>query len=215
MFFKKEKKVLDLIVQYIDSAEACIQSAEKAIQFYLDGDLKQAKTAARLTADTESEADLIRYDIRDKLYLGAYMPLIREDIYKLVENVDKVANAGEACSDFFLNQRPTVPQELKPQFQEIVQKSLGIMLPLKEALLCFFKGQCPHELARQFAKEVGLKESEVDNLEWDLTKDIFTSSLDFSRQLHLKLCLDAIVEVSDRAEDAVDRVALATLKSVF
>ena len=51
----------------------------------------------------ESNADLVRYDLRDKLYSGAYLPLLQEDIYKLIESIDKVANAGEACCDFFLD----------------------------------------------------------------------------------------------------------------
>jgi uncharacterized protein Yka (UPF0111/DUF47 family) len=38
--------------------------------------------------------------------------------------------------------------------------------------------------------------------------------MDFARKLHLKLCLDSIVEVSDRAEDAGDQLELATLKSM-
>jgi uncharacterized protein Yka (UPF0111/DUF47 family) len=47
-----------------------------------------------------------------------------------------------------------------------------------------------------------------------LTKEIFNSKLDFAHQNHLKLCLDTIVEVSDRAEDAGDQLELATLKSM-
>jgi uncharacterized protein Yka (UPF0111/DUF47 family) len=38
--------------------------------------------------------------------------------------------------------------------------------------------------------------------------------LDFAHQLHLKLCLDGITEVADRAEDAGDQLELATLKSM-
>ena len=61
---------------------------------------------------------------------------------------------------------------------------------------------------------VGAIESDVDKIEWELTKEIFTASLEHSRMLHLRLCLDNIVEISDRAEDAADRLELVTLKSV-
>ena len=66
----------------------------------------------------------------------------------------------------------------------------------------------------QYARKIGIQESRVDKLEWDLTKEIFNSELDFAHQSHLKLCLDSIVEVSDRAEDAGDQLELATLKSM-
>jgi hypothetical protein len=142
------------------------------------------------------------------------LPLLREDIYKLVESIDKVANAGEASCDFFLNQRPIVPEDMRPQFIAVVRGSLGIIDHLKLAVLCYFKGECKIETVREHTKEIGLQESRVDKIEWDLTKEIFTSPLDFSQKIHLKLCLDSIVEVSDRAEDAGDQLELATLKSM-
>jgi uncharacterized protein Yka (UPF0111/DUF47 family) len=103
---------------------------------------------------------------------------------------------------------------LKPAFFEVVGESLGIIDNLKFAVLCYFKGECKIDTIRAHTKEIGLQESRVDKLEWDLTKAIFTSDMDFAHQLHLKLCLDCIVEVSDRAEDAGDQLELATLKSV-
>ena len=65
------------------------------------------------TVKIETQADLIRHEIRNKLYYGAYMPLLREDIYKLVECIDMVANSAEKCCDFFLNQRPVIPDFFK------------------------------------------------------------------------------------------------------
>ena len=113
-----------------------------------------------------------------------------------------------------MNQRPVIPDELAPRFLDAVQESLGIGAPLKLAVLCYLKGICPIEVARQHSKEIGVKESDVDKIEWDLTKEIFSSSLDYSHKIHLRLCLDHIVEVSDLAEDAADRLDLVTLKSI-
>jgi len=215
MFFKKEKEVIELIIKYLDEAEKCMTSCKDAVKHYIDNDIKNAKVLARQTRTLESDADIIRYEIRDKLYSGAYLPVLREDIYKLVESIDKVANAAEAFCDFFLNQRPQIPDDLKPQFWDAISRSLGTFEPLREAVLCFIKGECPTQVARDYAKEVGLQESVVDKVEWDLTKAIFISKKDYSHKLHLKLCLDSITEVSDRAEDAADQLSLTILKSSF
>lgn len=213
--FKKEKEVIELILKHLDMVEQCLKSGIRTIELYLEGNISEAKVFARKTRSLESEADIIRYGIRDKLYSGAYLPLLREDIYKLIESIDKVANAGEACSDFFLNQRPTIPDEMKAHFLAVAQESLGIIDPMKLSVLCYFQGECKIEVVREHTKDVGMQESHVDKLEWDLTKEIFTSpSLDFAHKHHLKNCLDAIVEVSDRAEDACDQLELATLKSM-
>jgi hypothetical protein len=214
ILFKKEKKVIELILKHLDMTEETIKASLQTIQYYLDGNISEAKVWARKTRSTESEADIIRYEIRDKLYRGAYLPLLREDVYKLVESIDKVGNAAEACSDFFLNQRPLIADELKPHFLDVGKESLGIIDSLKLAVMCYLKGDCSIETVRDHTREIGLQESRVDKLEWDLTKQIFNSELDFAHQSHLKLCLDSIVEVSDRAEDAGDQLELATLKSM-
>jgi predicted phosphate transport protein (TIGR00153 family) len=212
--FKKEKKVIELVIKHLDAVEECVTTGVKMLEVYLSGNIKEAKILARDVRSTESQADLIRHEIRDKLYSGAYLPRIREDIYKLVESIDKVANAGEACCDFFSNQRPSIPEELKSQFVAISQASLGIITPLKLAVLCYLKGACTSDVVREHTKEVGIKESVVDKSEWDLTKAIFISSLDHSHKIHLKQCLNTITEVSDRAEDAADQLELVSLKTM-
>jgi predicted phosphate transport protein (TIGR00153 family) len=212
--FKKEKEVVELILKHLELIVESLESGLKTIEFYLDDNISDAKVWARKTRSDESEADLIRHDIRDKLYLGAYLPLLREDVYKLVESIDRVGNAAEACADFFLNQRPLIPAEMKPHFLAISTESLGIAGSLKLAVMCYLKGDCKIETVRDHTREIGLQESRVDKHEWDLTKEIFISELDFAHKTHLKHCLDAIVEVSDRAEDAGDQLELATLKSM-
>ncbi len=212
--FKKEKEVSDLISKFTDEVEKCLKTSERTIQAYINDNVKEAKVLAREAGENETQADVFRYNIRDKLYLGAYLPQIREDIYKLVESIDKVANAAEACCDFFLNQRPAIPADLKPQFSMVGKESMGVIDPLKRAVKCFLKKKCTMETLRQYSQEVGLMETDVDKSEWDLTKAIFISSLDFSHKIHLKHCLDTIVEVSDRAEDAADQLELAALKSM-
>jgi predicted phosphate transport protein (TIGR00153 family) len=214
IFFKKEKEVIELILKHVDVVEECLITTMETIDAYLKGEKDKAKKLSLQTDKIESNADLIRYEIRDKLYFGAFLPNLRDDIYNLVESFDEVANAGESCCDFFLNQRPEVPDELKPLFLDASEQSLGIIKPLKEALLCFIKGECPIEVSRQHAREVGLKESDVDHIEWNLTKKIFTSSIEFSRKIHLKLCLDSVALVSDKAKDAADRLDRVTLKSM-
>lgn len=214
MLFKKEKEVIKLIEKHADRVENCMSLASEALRSYIIGDISKAKKLGRKTDQMESEADLIRHQVRDKLYYGAYMPLLREDIYKLVESMDVVANAAEKCCDMFLNQRPVIPEELIPDFLKIIEMAMGLGELLKHAVLCYLKGICPVEVSRQHARDIGLVESKVDSLEWDLTKKIFSSELEYSHKLHLRICLDALVQVSDRAEDSADHMELVTLKSM-
>ncbi len=213
--FKKEKEVIDLIEKHVEKVVECLNVANQTLQAYLDKDIALAKKLARQADNLESLADMIRHQVREKLYYGAYMPLLREDIYKLVESLDVVANAGEKCCDSFLNQRPVIPQSMNADFFKIIDVSMGVGEPLKHSVLCYLKGLCPMEVSRQHAKEIGLLESKVDSLEWDLTKKIFSSNLEYSHKLHLKICMDHIVAISDRAEDSADHLELVTLKAMM
>jgi predicted phosphate transport protein (TIGR00153 family) len=212
--FKKEKEVIDLIEQHVNKVETCLTTAIKTLLAYLENDIPKAKTLARRTDALESEADLIRLQVRDLLYSGAYMPVLREDIYKLVQSLDRVANAAEKCCDTFLNQRPEIPADLRSLYAGIIRTSLGIGDPLKNAVLCYLRGICPVEVSREHAKAVGLAESKVDRMEWDLTKKIFLSQLTYGHKLHLRRCLDNIASVSDRAEDSADQLELVSLKTM-
>ena len=214
MLFKKEKEVIDLIEQHVAKMEECLSTAMNTLASYIDDDISKAKALARKTDALESEADLIRHLIRDKLYSGAYLPLLREDIYNLVESLDNVANAAETCCDTFLNQRPEIPAEFRQDFSDIIRESLGVSEPLKNAVICYLRGICPVDVTRQHAKEVGLAESKVDSIEWDLTKKIFSSDLSYGHKVHLRQCLDNIVGVSDRAENSADLLELVALKTM-
>jgi uncharacterized protein Yka (UPF0111/DUF47 family) len=128
--------------------------------------------------------------------------------------MDKVSNAAEACCDFFLAQRIEIPDELKALFIGITLESFGIVVPLRDAVLSHIEGDSDVNNIRQKAKQIGVVESNVDKMEWELTRKIFTSSIEYAHKVHLKLCLDTIVEIADRAEDAADELEMQTVKSM-
>ena len=212
--FKKEKEVIGDMIEHINAVEACAKTALRAIEIYLEGDTSESGALSRKVDDIETQADTIRYGIWDKLYSGAYLPTLREGVYKLVEGMDKVANAAEACCDFFLAQRIEIPDELKPHFIRVTRESFGIVVPLRDAMLSYIEGKVDVKSVREKATQMGMTESNVDQMEWELTRQIFSSSLEYAHKIHLKLCLDHIVEIADRAENAADQLELQTMKSM-
>ncbi len=215
ILFKKEKEVIELIEKHADKVEECMSTSLSTLQTYLNGDIATAKKLARQVDNLETQADLIRHQVRNRLYGGAYMPLLREDVYKLVESLDMVANAAEKCCDAFLNQRPVIPELFKQDFLIIITAATGVIKPLKHSLLCYLKGLCPVEVSRQHAKDVGLIESQVDSLDWDLTKKIFSSDLRHSHKLHLKICVEHIADITDKAEYSADYLEVVALKAMI
>ena len=212
MFYRKEKQVNELILKHLEEVDTCLKTALKAIEEYLSSNIEKAKSSAIKVDQIETETDSVRREIIGKLYSGAYLPSLRSDILHLVEHMDKIADGAEACCDFFLDQRPEIPREMKSKFFKIMERSISTFVPLKEAISSFFTDTVDIETIRERTKEVGIIESAVDKEEWDITRDIFKTKLDCGHKLHLKLCLESVVGISDRAEDAADELEIIIIK---
>lgn len=214
--FKKEHEVADLALEYLETATQCVASGKESILAYLGGELDVASTAQKATAELETTADAQRRAIGDRLFSGAYLPLIRGDIFSVIEQLDKMPNAAESGSRFFLGEKPNVPAAFHQQFLDVADISFRVMAPLRKAIKAFFKPKGDIEKIRANAQEVGVLESRVDEMEWDLTVAIFENTeLDLSQKRHLKTALGHVVHISDVAENVADRLELAAMKSVL
>ena len=214
--FKKEKEVADLALEFLDTATRCVTSSEAAVLAYLNGEEIEASAAQRESADLESAADEQRRKIGDLLFSGAYLPLIRGDIFSVIETLDKVPNAAEACCGFFLSEKPTVPEEFQKSFQQVTTESFAAMVELRRAVKALFKPKGEIEKIRKHCVEVSVLESRVDEIEWSLTVSIFENeALDLAQKMHLKSALNHIVHISDVAENVADRLELASMKTVL
>ena len=214
--FKKEKEVVNLAKEYLDTVQACITPAEAAVNAYIKGDLTEAADLRPKVAKLESKADQVRRTIADKLFSGAYMPLMRGDIYSIFEALDRVPNAAEACCGFYVSQKPDIPAEFADQFAQITSDSFSIVGDLSTAVKEYFKPKGKIASVRECVKAVGKRESVVDSQEWDLTEAIFNSpNLDLAQKMHLKKALDRIVDIPDRAEDAAETLSVVAMKSII
>lgn len=212
--FKKEHEVSELAIRFLDSAEACVLACSETLENYFEGRFEAASAGRARSSSAETEADRLRREIGDKLSSGAYLPLLRGDIYCLIDSLDHVPNAAEACASFFLSEKPSIPAEFNEAFRELARTSFGIIEPLHEAVGAFFQPKGKIENIRELHRAVSIRESDVDQLEWDLTVRIFDSGLDLASKQHLRKAIDRIVRISDRAEDSSDQLELVALKSV-
>ena len=212
MLYKKEKQVNELILKHLKTVDKCLKISLKAVEEYLSANIGEAKRLAIKVDEIETATDYIRHKIVSRMYSGAFLPLLREDILHLVEHLDKIADGAEACCDFFLDQRPDIPEEMKLDFAKIMKNSISAFTPLKEAIGPFFMDKIDVQAIREKTKQSGIIESAVDKEEWDITRDIFKTELDYGHKIHLKLCLNSIVEISDRAEDAADALEVMIIK---
>lgn len=206
---KQEEKSVDLAREHLGKTELCLSEMAKTFDSYLDGKEEEARNFALQVDKAESEADNLRREIAKGLFEGAFLPLMREGFLNLVEAIDKVADEAESCCDLIMLETPDIPDDLKSFFKEIVKDSILCFQPLKEGFTHLFKD---FSLTLEQVQKVNVKEAEVDQKEEELTRRIFSADLELARKILLRQLVAKICDISDRAEDASDRLEVLAIK---
>ncbi len=214
LMFKKEKRVVKLVLQHVEKTAECVQETTDRLKSYVSGDTSSWDAGSDIYS-LESEADNLLREIRDLLYSGAYLPLIRGDIYRLMSTVDAVSNKAEGCFDFFHNQKPDIPADFRAGFDECLDLTRDCFAVFQEALEAFFGPKDKTDKIRKHCRAVGELESRIDEVERNLTASVFDASLDLSQRIHLSQALRRIAAISDAIENSADELELISLKSVI
>jgi predicted phosphate transport protein (TIGR00153 family) len=215
LIFKKEKAVIELVLQHIDTTRNCVQATIDSLQAYIAGEFSESRASISQVNQLESEADTLLREIRDMLYSGAYLPQIRGDIYGLMSTIDDVSNKAEDCFDYFHYQTPNIPEEFKPEMAKILELTLECFLSFEKALRAYFGPKDKLDKVRKHSKRVSEMESRIDEIEREMTVRIFKSSMDKGDKLHLSGCLHVVARISDATEDAADRLEWVSVKSII
>ena len=210
-FGKREAKVEELVFEHFDAVRETLQKLLHVVELYLAGDeafVPQGREVHR----AEGRADDIRRDILLRLFEGAYSPVFREDYHLLVELVDRVANKAESVVDDLVLERPAFPDSLKGEVLELARDSVAAFQSLRHALVALFGDM--HTVLEHTA-EVSRLEGVVDKIEWDILTKLFEMDLELAQKILLRDTIRAIGSITDRMEDASDRMTLMVVKRRF
>jgi len=212
VFWKKQKKIETLVLEHLHCVDESLVLFQEAFTAYLDGDMEKADRLALETHRAEGLADDMRRKVETALLGGALLAPSRRDILEIIEEVDKLANAGEAILDYLLLQQVGIPEELKPMLREIMAKTREIFDEVNQALNLFFQDM---NLALEHTKAIEIKEGEVDQLERAVIERLFAMDLGLAEKLQVRGLVEELVEPSDRAEDLSDRVDMMIAQRRF
>ena len=209
MFFdKKAREVETMMTAQFEQIEHILVKLEAMIQDYINHD-KLFKKESFEVHTGEHDADKIRRDIGAKLYQGAFLPVYREDYYRIVEMADNIADKAEAIADFITLTRPLVPDFAKERMVQLVSKNVATFALVRQLLAEFLNGD---EHLMETAQAIQNAESEIDSDQFYLTRSIFKSSLEKIEKIHTKNLIDQICKVSDLAEDLSDQFEIIAAK---
>lgn len=205
-------EVQQLVDQYCALVGATVRRFDEMITDYLRAD-KAYKEESRRIHETESQADALRLLIERTMFQSGFLPAYRQDFISMIESLDRIANKAEESADYVYLVRPQVPEALHRALRQVGSLTVQAWEPLPGAV---------HRLiAQDFSlgpatREIGALESLVDAVEWEATRVVYRDlPLDRCAKLELKLLIDQLGKVSDRIENAADRIALIALKHLL
>jgi len=206
---RKENKVMVLMEDHLKKVEESLQCMLSGLEDYMQDKVDSVESFSSMTHKAESEADEIRRNIADLLHRGAFLPLFREDVMVLVGMVDEIASHAQACGRFIAIQRPEIPAALKEDFLKIAQRSVACLPPLREGVT-----KMSEDFSITLANVTSVRdiESEVDELDGELSRRIFSADLSLAHKIHLKHFVDLLEDISDTAEDAAEILETLVVK---
>ena len=207
--WKEESEVNEMIEGHVNLVVETLEKFQEGMDLWVEeGDLERANELALETHNLEGDADDLRREIEMKLLNGALMARSRRPLLDIVERTDKLANAAEASLDFTLLQEIQLPPELVPTTKEIVELSVSIVDKVQEALKTLFGGDGD---VLEYTESIERIEGEIDDLERKFVQNLFNlEGLELAEKILLRQYLEALVEISDRAEDLSDELEIMT-----
>jgi len=202
---KKEEQVLQLMCDHLHHVHECVSSCKKLFDRYLENNRAACEELWQEVQRWEHEADLLRRDVYQALGQGAFLPLLRADLHRLVDILDDVAGVGEDLTDMLVCEQPVFPAVLLPLMQNIFARTMEQMEEMVRTVRLFLQDhQSIHSEVVTGMQTVLAVEHEIDTIEHDLTRVIFGSSLPLAEKLHLKQVLSRLAEISNKIEDVAD-----------
>ncbi len=209
IFFRAERRLQERIFEYFDRVNDCMEQFAQGMLYHLQEEGGSAEKDEGRTHELESRADDLRRDIEMTLYGKALLPESRGDILGLLETMDTVPNAAETALNIIETERIRIPEEFREDFRKLLEVNMEAYRLLRKTADTLFNNP---KQTLYVVKEVDIKESTSDRIERKLITKIFDSDLDKADKILLKDLVVAMGNISDRAENAADRMAIIAIK---
>lgn len=208
-FWSGQSELNEMMAEHAELVDETLEKFKEGMCLWIEeGNLEEANELAYETHNLEGNADDLRREIEMKLLNGALLARSRRPLLDVVERTDKLANAAEAAMDFTLLQRIQLPDELGPIAEDIVNKSVDIVEVVQNGLEVLFSGEGD---VLEYTEKIEQIEGDIDELERDFIQTLFgLEELELAEKILLRQYVEALVEISDRAEDLSDEMEIIT-----
>ncbi|MEW6381115.1 MAG: DUF47 family protein [bacterium] len=213
IFFSKKHHLLEMINAYLQRASECMDAFLSGFLAYLKHEeCEGLQQFVEQINRTEAEADDLRREIELTLYEKALIPESRGDILGVMESVDKIPNKAQSVILQIDTECLHIPEMFKNDFRQLAEVNFLTFKDVARAVQALFDNA---REVRKITAEIGVKERASDAIERGLIRKIFLSSTPVGEKILLKELIIETGNISDRAEDAGDRLNIIAAKRLI
>jgi predicted phosphate transport protein (TIGR00153 family) len=208
--WKKTKELEQKVDEYLDLFILASFHFQEGLNYYSKGDLEKFEEKAKLLDELESKGDNFRRVIENVIYSELLIPESRGDVLAIIENADPVLNKmAEVLTEFSI-QKPKIPEIVTESFLQLLNFTQKCVEEMTSAIRMYFKNL---QEVRNHITAVMHFEHECDETGNEIKKRIFDdNTIDLCCKIQIAKFISMVQEVSDKAEDVCDRLAIYVIK---
>ncbi|MCH7471878.1 TIGR00153 family protein [bacterium] len=149
--------------------DSCVEHVQPMLAANLEGDFETVKQHFRAVTVAEHEADEIKDTIRDNLPRSLFLPIDRWHFLDIISSADEIADRVEDLAYLLTVRNTTIPEKLKPDFENLTVKALECYGKLTHTV-SFIDELIEAGFAGPTADKVLEAIQEVCHLEWETDK---------------------------------------------
>ena len=209
ILFKTTRELESQIDEFLDSVSEGAIIFRSGLKDYIENNESSFAQRIEVIDRLEEKADNLRRRIENQLYTHTLIPEHRGDVLGILESTDNVIDTLKETLNQFEIERPSIPHEFNQNYIELTEMSILASESLVQATRAFFRDV---NAVNDHLHKVYFYEKEADRLGNNLKRSIFKKEIDLSQKIHLRYFAYHIQNISDRAEEVADRLAIYTIK---
>ncbi len=195
--------------EHAEKVKVCAWTFQQAIECYVSSRCERFEELRQEVIQLESEADVIKKNIRGHLPKGVIIPVDKYELFRYLREQDQVPDAMEDALDLISYRGETeIPKELEKDFFLLVDTVIDPVEDLSRLVAearKYFRNfsDTQREEVKAIIHGLAQKEHEADKLEDSLKRKIFNLT-DPVTVFHMVTLTETIGSIADHAENAGD-----------
>lgn len=198
---KAEERVIENISQMLNLAFSACELLQKSV-------LERNKSLLEEISRLERDGDEIKRITAKEIYRGAFLPYLRSNILRLVEDVDDILNTTDKAGKYFRKIRNFEFLNSNYEIEKILKINITLCKILSKNFISFFK--TPGKL-REAVIVVRILEKEADDLKHSILENLMEMRFEFWDGIFIFNFVEAIEEISDVIEETMDTLQVVVL----